>query len=137
MLLSEDKKKDFIALHCNCHKSPCRETPFMKIRDVNSYSSGGVSHENAMVYKVASRINHACFPNTSGMFTKAGNIVISSTEDIKKGEELTIDYIGTNSIPISPRRVFLQRQYRFHCYYRGCVGNKVLSMNDALQGMQS
>jgi len=133
MLLSRDKKKDFMALHCNCHKSPCKETPFMKIRDVNSYSSEGIGYENVMVYKVASRINHACFPNTSRMFTKTGNIVISSTEDIKKGEALTIDYIGTNSMPVSLRRVFLQRQHRFHCYRRGCVGNKVLSMNDALQ----
>ncbi|KAE9381539.1 hypothetical protein N431DRAFT_476350 [Stipitochalara longipes BDJ] len=103
MLLPAGKQRDFMAL--------CKR----------------VGHDNARVYKIASRINHACFANTSQTFTTAGNIVISSIEDIKKSEKLTIDYIGVSNFAVSFRRAALQFQYGFRCFCKGCVHNKVLS----------
>ena len=125
------KKQDFMALYsqCNCHKSPCEETPVMRIWDVNSFELESIGPGNYAVFKVASRINHACFPNAFRGFTKDGNIVIIASEDIKIGQEITHDYDGAASIPVDFRRKHLQKKYGFYCRCRGCVGNKVSPMD--------
>jgi hypothetical protein len=137
MLMSKEKR-DFMALYsqCNCHQSPCKETPLMKIFDANSYRPEGIGRDNAMVYKITSRINHACFANVTRRFNKARNIVIFSIEDIKKEDELTIDYLGAGAVPVPMRRAILQQQYGFHCRCRGCVNNKILPMDASLRELQ-
>ena len=127
MLLPEAKKRDFMALHnrCNCHKSPCQETTLMRIWDVNSFDLASIGQGNVGVFKVASRINHACFPNAFRRFTKDGNIVIISSEDIKKGCEITLDYSGVCGVPVASRRKYLLETYGFYCRCRGCIGNIV------------
>jgi hypothetical protein len=130
-VLSIERQQDFMELHnqCNCHQSPCIETPFMKIFDASSYQPEGYDHENAdaRVYKVTSRINHACLANTSRIFTTAGNIVIFWIEDIKKGDKLRIDYLGAANFTVSFPRTALQFQYCFVCFCKGCVQNKMSS----------
>lgn len=141
MVLSDEKKRDFLALHsqCNCHKTPCEETLFMTIWDVNSFELTGFEVENISgpenlgVFKVASRINHACIPNASRRFTKAMNIVIISSEDIKKGDEITIDYEGACSVPVAMRRAHFLEKYGFHCRCRGCVSSNVLPWSAMLK----
>jgi hypothetical protein len=127
MLLPEAEKRDFMALHnrCNCHKSPCQETTVMRIWDVNSFDLASIGQGNVGVFKVASRINHACFPNAFRRFTKDGNIVIISPEDIKKGCEITLDYSGTCGISVASRRKYLLEKYGFYCRCRGYIGNIV------------
>jgi hypothetical protein len=127
MLLPEAKKRDFMALHnqCNCHTSPCQETTLMRIWDVNSFELASIGPGNLGVFKVASRINHACFPNAFRRFTKDANIVIISSEDIKKGCEITLDYSGACGSSVASRRKFLLERYGFYCRCRGCIGNIV------------
>jgi hypothetical protein len=108
----------------------------MKIFDANSYRPEGIGRENAMVYKITSRINHACFANTTRRFNKAKNIVISLIKDIKKGDELTIDYLGVGALPVSMRRAVLQQQYSFYCGCKGCVNDKILPMDASLRELQ-
>ena len=127
MLLPEAKKRDFMALRsrCNCHTSPCQETTLMRIWYVNSFELASIGQGNVGVFMVASRINHACFPNAFRRFTKDGNIVIFSSEDIKKGCEITLDYSGACGVPVAFRRKCLLETYGFYCRCRGCIGNIV------------
>lgn len=105
MLLSEAKKQDFMALHsrCNCRKSPCEETQLMRIWAVNSFDLVSLGSGNLGLFKIVSRINHSCLPNSVRRFTNTGNIVIIASQDIKKGEEITIDYVGAGWLPVSKR----------------------------------
>jgi hypothetical protein len=97
----------------------------MRIWDVNSFELTSIGPGNFGVFKVASRINHACSPNTSRRFTKDGNIVVISSEDIKKGREITLDYIGAPGSSVAERRKPLLIKYGFYCRCSGCVGNIV------------
>jgi hypothetical protein len=126
MVLPEEKKRAYMSLHsyCKCQQIPCIETPFSKIYNANNFEVRDTG-ENA-VYKVASRINHACIPNAFRRFTKARNIVLFSAEDIKKGNEITLDYVGAGALPVSMRRQYLADKFGFYCRCKGCVGNKTL-----------
>lgn len=136
MVLSEEKRRAYMSLYscCKCHQTPCIETPFSKIYNANNFEVRDTG-ENA-VYKVTSRINHACMPNAFRRFTKAGNIVLFATEDIKKGDEITLDYVGAGSASVSTRRPYLADKFGFYCRCKGCVGNKKLSSALVEQRMQ-
>ncbi|KAH8814170.1 hypothetical protein F5882DRAFT_485684 [Hyaloscypha sp. PMI_1271] len=141
MLLPEAKKRDFMALHnrCNCHKSPCQETTLMRIWDVNSFDLASIGQGNVGVFKVASRINHACFPNAFRRFTKDGNIVIIYSEDIKKGCEITLDYSGVCGVPVASRRKYLLETYKrpVEVTTTEILGEKTTEELDALAGFKS
>jgi hypothetical protein len=51
--------------------------------------------------------------------------VIISSEDIKKGCEITLDYSGACGSSVASRRKFLLERYGFYCRCRGCIGNIV------------
>jgi SET domain len=127
MVLSEEKQRDYMDLHsyCNCQNSTCTETPFMRIWDINSFEVPTVGQGHSAVYKIASRVNHACLPNARYRFTKTGNIVFFALEDIAKGDEITHDYINVGLYPKSARRQHLSNKYGFYCRCRGCATNAV------------
>ncbi len=136
MVLSEAKKRDYMSLYsyCKCHESPCKETPFMKIYNANNFEVRNTGTN--VVYKIASRINHACIPNAFRRFTKAGNIVLFSTENIKRGEEITLDYVGAGAAPVSMRRQYLSDKFGFDCRCKGCLGNKTMSSSLVKKGIK-
>lgn len=129
-LLPDRKKRAFLDLHsyCKCHQTPCTETPLMKTYDVNSYTPESAGLGAAKVYEATSRINHACIGNTARDFTKTGNIIILSVEDIPKDSELTIDYIGAGAFPVATRRKYLHHDYGFHCMCWACLSDRKLSL---------
>ncbi|KAH8601882.1 hypothetical protein B0O99DRAFT_202448 [Bisporella sp. PMI_857] len=136
-MLPEDKKRQFFALHgqCNCHKTPCEETAVMKIWDVNSFEIRGGSNVNdnsrvVRTYLTASRLNHACFANATYKFTRNNYIVFRATQDIKKSEEITHDYMGARYFTVSYRRRILQEKYGFECGCDGCVNNQGTELSD-------
>ncbi|KAH7351222.1 hypothetical protein BKA65DRAFT_476550 [Rhexocercosporidium sp. MPI-PUGE-AT-0058] len=81
---------------CNCKATTCLETPLMKAWGVNAYNTTS----GPMLYPLAARFNHDCFPNVARGFSKEDHIVFCVARDIKRGEELTINYIFS---PISPK----------------------------------
>jgi hypothetical protein len=127
MVLPEEKKRAYMSLYsyCKCQQIPCIETSFSKIYNANNFEVRDTGE--IAVYKVASRINHACIPNAFRRFTKAGNLVLLSTEDIKKGDEITLDYVGAGAASVSTRRPYLADKFGFYCRCKGCISNKKLS----------
>lgn len=97
----------------------------MKIFMANNFEVRNTG--NLVIFKVASRFNHACIPNAFRRFTEAGNIVIYAIADIKKGEEITLDYVCAGAVSVSVRRKYLSEKFGFICRCKGCVSNKTLS----------
>ncbi|CZT09053.1 uncharacterized protein RAG0_13931 [Rhynchosporium agropyri] len=89
--LGEDKKHRIMSLYsrCHCNLIPCLETPFMKIWSTNAYQLP----VGPMLYEIASRFNHACLPNCARGFSKENHMVFRTARDIKRGEELTFNYV--------------------------------------------
>jgi hypothetical protein len=137
-VLPKEKQERFLALHdyCNCKQSPCQESPLMRVWDVNSFETGlGVTmtsetdfqNNSSAVYEIASRINHACIPNTSRGFTKEGDIVFRAAHPIKAGEEITTYYIGCAG-SAQARRQLLSSKYGFFCRCKACINNSMFSV---------
>ncbi|CZS88200.1 hypothetical protein WAI453_000620 [Rhynchosporium graminicola] len=89
--LAEDKKHRIMSLYsrCHCNSIPCLETPFMKVWSTNAYHSP----VGPMLYEIASRFNHACLANCARGFSKENHMVFRTARDIKRGEELTVNYV--------------------------------------------
>ncbi|KAE8449878.1 hypothetical protein EG329_007355 [Mollisiaceae sp. DMI_Dod_QoI] len=136
-VLSDDKKKRYLALdsRCNCAELPCKTTEVMKIWYNNSFETPtSLPTGGNYVYEIASRLNHACDPNTSRKFTEDINIVFYAGESIRNGEEITTAYdggCGTTSF----RRKFLYEKYGFLCRCRVCIINKSLPFDAAVRNL--
>ncbi len=70
------------------------------------------------VYAKVSAINHSCQPNCLQWFDESGKIIIRSTRQILRGEEITISYLDI-SRPTWWRRAEL-RHYGFNCICDRC-----------------
>ncbi|KAJ8060155.1 hypothetical protein OCU04_010504 [Sclerotinia nivalis] len=84
MSMSEEKKSIFMSLHghCKCTEKPCRETPLMKIYDVNSFDIINDKPERTnYIYHFASRFNHECLPNMARGNTKDGDVVFCAVRE--------------------------------------------------------
>jgi len=123
--------------HCNCKKSPCVETPLLKIWDVNSFEVGAVwetglnsADRSVYVYEMASRINHSCVPNTTRGFKKDTHpqIVFHAFQDIKQGEEIYTDYTGACG-NTQTRRQVLSSKYGFNCRCKACNNKLTIEIN--------
>jgi len=137
--LGEEKQRDFMALHsrCYCGKTPRKETEFQRIWDDNSFDVSKVAAKGHIaVYKIASRLNHACIPNAQRRYTKNGNVVMLATKNIKQGDEITINYIGSYSLPVPIRRQLLFQKFGIHCDCRGCIENTVLPLSRLLASVE-
>lgn len=125
-VMSEEKKQRLLALHshCKCGETPCIETKLQKIFETNSYELPIHNKEGQpyqYIYETAARINHACRPNVARGHTKNFLISIRAVEDIKKGDEIVIDYIGsTKGCPRDLRRKLLQAKFGFFCQCKIC-----------------
>ncbi|TGO49030.1 hypothetical protein BCON_0223g00190 [Botryotinia convoluta] len=127
-MLSPSKKEavDSLSGMCYCGKKPelCLETSLMKRWTVNSFEmnpllQAGDTANNNYVYDKACRINHACIPNCSRAFNSEHSISIRAMQDIKKGEEITINY-GVYG-PASFRKSNIAERWKFTCTCNACV----------------
>jgi SET domain-containing protein len=48
-------------------------------------------------------------------------ISIVALRDIKKGEEITINYLDLENVPVSERRKLLKQKYLFDCTCERCL----------------
>ncbi|KAF7891223.1 uncharacterized protein EAF02_001548 [Botrytis sinoallii] len=127
MLRSSKKAAvDSLSKMCICGKKPelCLETPLMKRWAVNSFEMNpflqvGDTTNNNCIYDKACRINHACVPNCSRAFNSEHSISIRAMRDIKKGDEITINYgvYGTCSF----RATNISERWKFTCTCNACV----------------
>jgi SET domain-containing protein len=71
------------------------------------------------LYWVGSLINHNCSSNAKVRFEDGYNkLIIKAEKFIKKGEEITISYVGGN---YSERQNRLKMQYGFNCNCKTCL----------------
>ncbi|KAG4440063.1 hypothetical protein IFR05_004456 [Cadophora sp. M221] len=131
-VLSKDKQDRILALQsqCTCKATPCLETPLMKVWNINAYEAV----TGPMLYCLASRFNHDCFPNVARGFTKEDYIIFHAARDIEAGEELTINYI-LKSLSSEARRTLLLDQFDFVCKCRGCKSNRAHTFSDLVDAI--
>ncbi|CAL3968532.1 unnamed protein product [Diplocarpon coronariae] len=138
MNLSEDKKKSVLTLQsrCSCARVPCIDTPFMKLWIFNCCGDGSFG---PYLYELASRFNHDCEPNLARGFSKEKYLIFRAKKDIRKGEELTVNYsmiIGTTET----RRRTLLDKFDFDCRCQTCESGKCITVGSVqtswLQGLQ-
>ena len=109
------------------------------IKRENLKSIGGIIRTNsfedenrAKLFETLCRFNHACgaTANVTKVFEHlvTGNGArcahVTTLRDIRRGEELCIDYIiGSNeaSLDTAPRRAYLQMKYNFVCQCSKCA----------------
>lgn len=83
----------------------------------NAFGGGG-SKENQCLYKLMSRINHACLSaaNSSRIINDKGKACVLARTDIPVGKELFIDYMPREK---GDRVGLLQMKYNFTCQCSG------------------
>ena len=91
---------------------------------VNGVSVGQLGEEKIKaVYPTVSRINHSCGANAVfGLVGETLTMAITAIQEIAKGEEVTLNYIGTEGLLASQleRRRQLERSWGFRCSCRVC-----------------
>lgn len=136
--LDAAQKKSFDALHnpCLCGHKLCVESEINKVVRANCFrhfpAEGPISTdwgqlEDALIdteidlYLVASRMNHACAPNTARGFTEDHTILFKAIRNIHKGEEITTTYLDCKKVSNrAVRREWLMRSYGFNCSCTAC-----------------
>ena len=117
------------------------ETEPRLIKRENLKTPGGVSRTNGFqrgehgrLYEKMSRFNHSCKPNTTELeVNDVGKVFLVAARDIKKGEELTVQYGATGST--SDRKAFLEMKYNFDCQCEACQANETVTENDRATAM--
>ena len=79
-----------------------------------------------MITRRISRFNHSCAPNCEALFDNLANIRVYVKEDIKSGEEMTINYLpldweSDGASPAQERRKILKEDWGFDCMYKRCM----------------
>ena len=88
---------------------------------INAYSAQGL-------YIVHNTMNHSCVSNAETTFARGDwTASIQAVKDIKKGEEIQINYLGARFVSNSSRevrRMRLKKEYCFDCRCDLCQSNK-------------
>lgn len=114
--LDKDQQRAFLGLH-NCHGT--KLSPFLGISKTNMLGLGSPPIGGGLFIE-ASRINHACKPNTQNSWNeRIGRETIHAVRDIKKGEEITISYIGYFAT-YAERQSYLKDKFKFDCACELC-----------------
>lgn len=125
--LSDEKKEQVLAL-ANI-RDPEELKPLRGIMWTNAIGLRGTDEEIGL-FITASRINHACRPNTNNSWDPdTGTMTLIATREIKVGEEITSTYIEGFAISAC-RRTHLGRLLRFTCCCDLCEldeGNRIAS----------
>lgn len=114
--LDKDQQRAFLSLH-NCHGTTF--SPFLAICKTNMLGLGSPPIGGGLFIE-ASRINHACNPNTQNSWnSRISRETIHAVRDIKKGEEITISYIGHFAAYVE-RQSILKIKFNFACACELC-----------------
>ncbi|KAK1773662.1 hypothetical protein QBC45DRAFT_72119 [Copromyces sp. CBS 386.78] len=114
--LDKDQQRAFLSLH-NCHGA--KFSPFLAISKTNMLGLGSPPVGGGLFIE-ASRINHACNPNTQNSWNeRISRETIHAVRDIKKGEEITISYIG-HFASYDERQSILKDKFKFDCACEVC-----------------
>ena len=114
--LDKDQQHAFLILH-NCHGT--NFSPFLAISKTNMLGLGSPPIGGGLFIE-ASRINHACKPNTQNSWNeRISRETIHAVRDIKKGEEITISYMG-HFASYDERQAFLKDKFKFDCACEVC-----------------
>lgn len=87
---------------------------------MSAIDGGGGEVVAVGLYPRQALLNHSCEPNVSRHFGKQGVQELRLLCDINAGEELTMDYLGSDA-PASERRRLLLERYGFLCKCPLCV----------------
>ncbi|KAF2183156.1 hypothetical protein K469DRAFT_668715 [Zopfia rhizophila CBS 207.26] len=114
--LEKDQQRAFFAQH-NAHGS--RHSPFLGIAKTNVLPLGPKAPEGGLFLE-ASRINHACNPNSQNTWNdNLDKLTIHSIKDIEESEEITISYLdGSESYKV--RQQSLKTSFGFDCTCELC-----------------
>jgi len=108
--VSKDNQRAFLSLYNNFRGSLA---PFLGIVKTNALPLGPGAIESGL-FLHASRINHACLPNSQHTWNaNIGEETIHAVREIVQGEEITISYSDTG--PSKSRREHLQHNFGFDC----------------------
>jgi hypothetical protein len=47
---------------------------------------------------------------------------VTMTKDVRKGDEITVSYVGAGVVAVADRRAYLAAKYNFHCTCAACEG---------------
>ena len=99
----------------------CRSNAFPTESAMESGKSTATASRGGAVYRGFSRLNHACTPNAHGAFNgRLGQQTMYTLRDIERGEELTVDYLGSVGIQRAERRMRLRQRFGFDCSCSAC-----------------
>lgn len=88
-----------------------------------------LEHRCSGFFRIAVRFNHSCLPNARHYWnTATKELVVVTTREIRKGEELTISYLGDALHQgIEGRRIELQSRFNFACGCSACASGNASS----------
>ena len=80
------------------------------------------AHKGTALYPLQSKVNHSCSPNCFLLWNRDSTVQLVAMEEIPKGTELTINYLGDKSDAYSGarRRRWLRENYGFDCACVAC-----------------
>ena len=114
--LSDDQKQQVLALH---NVRP-HWGPVMGVLWTNAIPLRGTEHDVGL-FATASRINHACLPNTVPSWNNnLGRLAIHAARDIEEGEEITSMYMDKLTC-YDERQRYVRELLGFNCTCRLCL----------------
>ncbi len=129
-ILSPVHQAEFLQLSEGIKESTFK---FANIYRANSFGSGA-SGADAVVCLKVSRVNHACIPNSELDMQDEGDCKLFATREIKKGEEVLINYCGSGTK--AKRQDLLQSHYGFVCQCVTCsLTGEALELSDARRNL--
>ena len=83
---------------------------------------GGGGHEpvGVGVYPSAAGFNHSCEPNAAQRFDRHACVVVETTREVSRGEELTIPYVDER-LDAAARNERLWKNFAFECNCARCA----------------
>ncbi|CZR65175.1 uncharacterized protein PAC_15075 [Phialocephala subalpina] len=133
--MSFGQKAGFDSLHEGVRPFSTKE---MRIWNANCFMYDSVgSNSTSAVFLDMSRINHSCIPNAEydANFSK-NRMVLFSTQRIRAGEEVTINYGHEYMLKAAEERnAHLRYIYGFTCTCKACVDPSFKSLSDKRRRM--
>lgn len=79
-------------------------------------------NRKSAIFELASRINHSCLCSVEWEWNSNGFLALYAWEELKAGDEITIDYLGLPAweMTAKERRLELARDYSFLCRCEAC-----------------
>ena len=119
------------------HLAPCFDSNLvLKIFCIHSTNDYGVRESGSIGIKV-SRINHSCCPNSEPMKRSGGEMAIRATSKILEGQEITINYAGTNDMRKLKERRHGFQIYGFVCSCDLCQNEEINDDNEIYDKFQN